>query len=285
MRQWMFAIATWLPLLNVSLAVDTAADLAQVQGEWEVVELVEDGRVIPKDAIKEWLPSGGRIRISDNAIVFTSHSDGRTHVKVFSLDGTRIPKGIDITTKDGQLSRGIFRFDTGKLIVCLSDPLAFDRPSDFSAPKLSRRVLMVLQKTTGASTAQKISLPPPPKDPTATGTTAKVLTDAEVKSMLAGMWQFNDGYGPLYATLNADGTFHSERGVQEIQTFQTVFVRTPVSNGTWNVQNGQLIYYVASSTHVERAGRSMTFAVRSISARDLIVVDAFGRVMTAVKVR
>ena len=58
-----------------------------------------------------------------------------------------------------------------------------------------------------------------------------------------------------------------------------------LSSGTWNVQNGQLLYYVASSTSPDRAGKTLGLTVRSISAKDLIFVDGLGRVGTAIKVQ
>ena len=75
----------------------------------------------------------------------------------------------------------------------------------------------------------------------------------KVKQMLVGVWRFTDSLGPLLVTINANGSFTTSRDMAEIQVFQTVFVRRTESTGTWNVQNGQLIYYIASSTRVERA--------------------------------
>ena len=47
-------------IAGIVVAADKDSDLKQFQGKWEVVELVEDGKVIPREAIKEWLPSGGQ---------------------------------------------------------------------------------------------------------------------------------------------------------------------------------------------------------------------------------
>ena len=112
-----------------------------------------------------------------------------------------------------------------------------------------------------------------------------MLTDEEVRQLLVGVWRFTDSIGPLLATINTDGTFSTSRDIAEIQVFQTVFVRQPESTGTWKVQNGQLVYHVASSTRVDRAGLVVTVSVRSITPQDLIFVDALGRVGTGVKVQ
>ena len=87
-------------LFGIIAAADQDPDMKQFQGKWEVVGLVEDGKVIPKEAIREWLPSGGQFEIAENAIMFVSPDDGKKHVKLFSLDATQFPKGIDLSTRD-----------------------------------------------------------------------------------------------------------------------------------------------------------------------------------------
>jgi uncharacterized protein (TIGR03067 family) len=269
-----------------SLSANNDPELAQFQGDWNVVQLVENGQVIPKEAIKEWLPSGGRAQIAENAIIFKSPHDGQKHVKLFTLDPTQYPKGIDISTREKQTSQGIYRFDNDRLIVCFSDPAKNERPTDFSAAKGSNRMLMTLARTTGKTTAAPpAKVRPAARSGTETGAAAKVLTDAQVKQQLIGVWRFTDSIGPLLATINADGSFMTTRDVAEIRLFQTVFARQPVSVGTWSVQNGQLIYHIATSTRVDRAGMMIALHVRSISEKDLIFVDGLGRVGTALKVQ
>ena len=268
-----------------SVSANNDPELASFQGHWEVVGLVENGQVIPREAIKKWLPSGGRARIADNAIIFKSPQDGQSHVKVFSLDATQFPKGITITTREQQKSQGIYRFDNDQLIVCFSDPAQNQRPNDFSAAKGSNRMLMTLVRASAPATVAAPKVQPAAQSRAEPGTTAKVLTDAQVRLLLVGAWRFTDSVGPLLTTINADGTFATSRDVAEIRLFQTVFARKPVSTGTWSVQNGQLIYHVAASTRLDRAGMTVALHVRSISDKDLIFVDALGRVGTAVKLQ
>ncbi|MFO1019405.1 MAG: TIGR03067 domain-containing protein [Planctomycetales bacterium] len=279
---------TRLPLLllsallctSLSVAADPDPETKQFQGKWEVVELVEDGKVIPKEAIKEWLPSGGLLEIDDNAIIFTSNEDGKKHVKLYSVDPTQYPKGIDLSTRQKKESAGIYRFDNGRLIVCFADPEASTRPKEFSAKEGSKQLLMVLQR-----------LPQTPKEPAPapkqapSGTTAKVLTDAQVKELLKGTWRYTDSAGALFVTFNADGSFSTVREVKEIRLFQKVFVQTPISTGTWSIRNGKLALIIESSVKIERLNKEFDFAIRSITTRDLIFVDFLGRVGQAVKVQ
>lgn len=59
------------------LAGDKDPDLKQFAGHWDVIQLVENGQVILREAIGEWLPSGGRAEIADNAIIFRSSQGGK----------------------------------------------------------------------------------------------------------------------------------------------------------------------------------------------------------------
>src|SRR5690349_21306836 len=96
-------VCAWLLGLLVvtqGWAADKDADLKPFEGSWEAVELSEDGHVVPREAISEWLPSGGRFEIADNAIIVTSPHDGKKSAKLFSIDATQYPRGIDIITRD-----------------------------------------------------------------------------------------------------------------------------------------------------------------------------------------
>lgn len=265
-------------LQSVSVAAD--AEVKQFQGNWQVVELVEDGKTIPQEAIKEWLPSGGKFEIVDNAVMFTGPDDGKKHVKVFSIDGTQYPKGIVLSTKDEKDGLGIYRFDGDRLILCFGDPEAGKRPTEFSAKEGSNQILMTLERSAKAAAPQ-----PAAKKADPGGVSGKVLTDAQVKELLVGTWKYSDQIGTLFAVFNSDGTFRTVREVKEIRLFQKVFVQTPISTGNWNVENGQLSFRIRTSVQKERAGREFDFVVRSITKRDFIFVDHLGRVGQAVRTK
>ena len=169
----------------------------ELRGYWQVTELVDNGRVIPADAIPGWLPSGGRMEIVDNTIVFTSPKDSQRRARVFSIDATGYPKQINVLDGNKVSGHGIYRFDDGRLVVCISPPSETPRPDDFSAREGSRRLMMVLVRadskpaaqTTPAQTASSttvLNLPPPPAAPAPAQITTKPLTDSEVGEDAAG---------------------------------------------------------------------------------------------------
>ncbi|MCX7423422.1 MAG: TIGR03067 domain-containing protein, partial [Planctomycetia bacterium] len=92
--------AAWSLIASASFAVADDVELKRFQGHWQVIELVEDGKVIPPSAIEDWLPSGGKIEIVDNAIVTTSTDDGKKQVRILDVDATQYPKGIEIKSRD-----------------------------------------------------------------------------------------------------------------------------------------------------------------------------------------
>jgi len=261
-------------------AADKDSDLKQLQGKWEVVELVEDGKTIPREAIQEWLPSGGHFEIADNAIMYTSPQDDKKHVKLFSLDATQFPKGIDIVTREKKEAAGIYQVEGDKVILCFADPDEAKRPTEFSAREGSNQLLMTLARAAKQSAAS----PTPPKQD-APKAVAKVLTDAEIREKLKGVWRYNDAQGALIVTFSNDGTFSTIREKSEIRVFQKVFVQTPISSGTWRLETGAITFHILTSAHPDRVNKKFDFVVRSISDRDFIFTDFIGSVGKATRIR
>jgi uncharacterized protein (TIGR03067 family) len=313
----LLAAGGWLvPVVSPALVHGQDQAYTPLRGRWQAVELVDDGRVIPQDAIHTWIPSGDQFEVIDNTFVFTSSADGQRHARTFDVDATRYPREINFRA-DGQLyAHGIYQLDQGRCVICAATSNGVARPNEFSAPKGSRRVLLVLkhpadavrlgeQPATAAPqvapqaappataapqaappAAIEISkLPPPPDLRSPPGNTGKLLTDAEVVRMLLGTWRYNDAYGDFFLTLDSNGAFNTFRETATTSAFQQVFVRAPVSLGTWSLNNGLLTFRCTASVQRDRINQQIPYAVRSISENDLIFVDSRGQVAKAVKVR
>lgn len=284
-------------------AVDT--ELERVRGQWRVIELVENGQEIPDDQMQYWLPGGGQLEIVDYTILFESPLGGAKTTREFRIDPTSYPKKITIKNKDTETGKGIYKFDGGKLVVCISRDVS-SVPNEFTAPKDSACALIVLEKNDPNNSATPKGAPRPvhanPPDMSqwksaepapapaaavvpAGGVTSRVLTDAEVREMTVGTWRMTDNEGSVDLSYGVGGTFQSYRYYRMMQNFQEVFVPTPISSGTWQISNGRLVTHVTASSRVGMAGQTMMPAVRSISQSDLILVDNFGRVTRAVRVR
>ncbi|WP_373650231.1 MULTISPECIES: TIGR03067 domain-containing protein [unclassified Schlesneria] len=277
---WRFYLLSAI-VLATAFAAEKDPAVEPFQGRWEVIELIENGHVIPHHSIREWLPSGGKIEIIDNAITYTSSHDGKKHARVFAVDGTQNPKGFDLVSRDRKEASGIVKFEDGNLVVCISDPEDGPRPSDFSAKIDSKRMLMTLRRIPDANSKEIHE--ESPTTPSATLKAGQVLTDAEVSKMLPGTWRFQDEAGVLVIKMTSDGKWSSTREVQQLRVFRRVFVETPISSGHWSVKNGTLNFHCTASIHLSRINKTLPFTIRSISEKDLIFVDYMGRVGKAVK--
>ncbi len=273
-------------VLATGLASAQGAETDRFKGDWKVVELVEDGKTIPEEVISEWLPSGGRFTISDNAIEFTDHTTGKKQVKLFSVDETQSPKGIDFQTRDKERETwGIYGFDGDQIVLCLAHPEDSERPTTFSAKAGSKHMLMTLERTSGKKVAAKPTPAGPKSTSAASSEGPRYLTDAEATKAVTGTWRLTDAMGVLIATLSPDGTFSNVREVTELRLFQKTLVQTPVSTGTWTVKNGQILFHVLSTTQIDRLNRKYAFTLRSFSDTDMIYVDPFGQIGRAIRVR
>jgi uncharacterized protein (TIGR03067 family) len=288
--QWMLVPI----LLPVSAFAALDPGYQELQGAWQVVELVDNGRVVAPEAIPGWLPSGGRMEFVDNTIVFTAPKDGKRHARVFSIDATIYPRQFNLIDQNQISGQGIYQMDEGRLVVCLSPPRDTPRPTDFSARDGSRRVLMVLARqkqepsapatpAKAASTASVLNLPPPPAIPASLPASAKPLTNAEIGKLLPGNWKINDAYGAFYITLDKSGVFSTHRESVETSTFQKVFKKLPLSSGTWKLNNGQVMLTCTSSVFADRVYKSFPFTIRSVTATQLEFVDYAGNVGKAVR--
>jgi uncharacterized protein (TIGR03067 family) len=281
----------WSLGITIFSAHSAAAQDKALKGNWQAVELVDNGKVIAPEAIPTWLPSGGKIEILDNSIAFTSPKDGKRYSRVFSVDATTYPRQLNVYD-DGKLSgQGIYRIEEGRLIVCLSPPSA-PRPTDFSARENSQRAMIVLTQkdeksnpsatpAQTVSTTPTLSLPSPPPLPAA----AKPLTDAEIGNWLPGTWKYKDAYGDFFLSLDRNGTYSTYRESVEKSAFQQVFKKLPLSSGTWKLKNGQVVLQCTSAIYLDRVCKTFPFTIRSVNATDMEFVDYAGNAGKAVRTK
>lgn len=278
-----FALGCGLLLAASAVADDADVELKKFQGTWDVIELVENGKVLSAEKIRELLPSGGRAQVIENAIIFRSPRDGQQHAKTFSIDPAEYPKHIDIGDSQGNRSLGIYQFDQGNLVICVADQGQASRPDNFSADANSQRMRMVLKRGPAVSKPVPQGQTPPPKP--AAANALKSLSDSDISKMLPGLWALNDSAGALLVRFRTDGTFSTVREALEASLFHRTFVQRPVSTGTWSVKNGLLTAQVMTSIDASRVNRLFSFDIRSISAADMIFVDPLGRVVRATRVQ
>jgi hypothetical protein len=234
------------------------------------------------------------VEIVDNTMVFTSPKDGQRHARVFSIDATTYPRQLNVLDKDQVAGHGIYRFDDGRLIVCLSSATGTPRPSEFSAREGSQRMLMVLvrpdakpasstNQAQAAAASPILSLPASTKNVSLAQPTTKPLSSSDVGALLPGTWKCKDLYGDFFITLDKKGTYSTYRESIETSALQKVFRKLPVSSGTWKLNNGQVVLHCTSAVHADRVYKSFPFTVRSVTPTELVFVDFAGNVSKAVR--
>ncbi len=320
------AVITMCCLLSTADAQSDAIanELKRINGHWRVVEMIEHGNAVPENHMREMLPGGGVMEIVDYTIIFKSPVDGMKSTKTYRVDPTSYPKRIAIMDRDNTTGTGIYKFDQGKLVICITNEKV-DLPTDFSAPSGSERTLIVLapfeagaadipglntylperktlhQPTPPTNISETVLVEinsPPAKAPTPAPVPApqvppivadteagRVLTDAQVRKMALGTWRINDTEGSVDIVFGENGVFQTYRYYRTLSNFQYIFVPTPSSSGNWSISNGRLIAKVSSSTRADRINQAFAPAVRSISATDMILEDQLGRVSRTVKLR
>jgi len=106
--------------LGADAAADaTKKDLDKWQGTWELeVAPQNDANLTLKVEFK-----GDKMRVI--------LADGVELKGTFKIDASTDPKIVDISIKDRGDYEGIYKFEGDKLVICVSEPCAKQRPTEF----------------------------------------------------------------------------------------------------------------------------------------------------------
>jgi uncharacterized protein (TIGR03067 family) len=120
------------------------AELARLQGTWQLVAVETDGQKAPEELIKS-------IRVTISGRTHTVRAGDRVlaHDVRFEIDPTASPKAVTDTIPDGpdqgQQIRGIYRLEADTLISCVAPPGA-DRPTEFAAKEGTGHTLRTFRR-------------------------------------------------------------------------------------------------------------------------------------------
>lgn len=116
-------------------------DLDGMQGTWNLVSAMEDGKALPDDEVKQTT-----IVVKGNTFRFPGLAEDATAREgTFKLDATKNPKEMDSTSTENEVSLGIYELGPDSYKICFA-PVGKPRPTDFSSESGSGKIFQVWER-------------------------------------------------------------------------------------------------------------------------------------------
>jgi uncharacterized protein (TIGR03067 family) len=116
-------------------------DLDGMQGTWNLVSAMQDGKALPEDKVKQTT-----IVIEGDAFRFPGLAEDATaRAGTFKLDPTKQPKEMDSTSTEKEVMLGIYELGGDSYKVCFA-PVGKPRPTDFGSTPGSGQILQVWER-------------------------------------------------------------------------------------------------------------------------------------------
>jgi uncharacterized protein (TIGR03067 family) len=132
--------------MHLLLGLDAAArrtDGSRLQGEWQIVNVVEDGREAPLGR-----ESRVRLRIVGDQL-WIHDGDGERSAR-FTLDLSRQPRRLTMVPNSGRLKglsiSGIYQLEPERLLLCFPREPGAEQPTEFASRPGAGRVLLTLRR-------------------------------------------------------------------------------------------------------------------------------------------
>jgi uncharacterized protein (TIGR03067 family) len=116
-------------------------DLDVMQGTWNLVSAMEDGKALPEDHAKQTT-----IVVKGNTFRFPGLAEDATAREgTFKLDTTKNPKEMDSISTEEEVSLGIYELEPDSYKICFAPP-GKPRPTRFNSEPGSGQILQVWQR-------------------------------------------------------------------------------------------------------------------------------------------
>jgi uncharacterized protein (TIGR03067 family) len=116
-------------------------DLNTMQGTWNLVSALEDGKTLPEDKVKQTT-----IVVEGNTFRFPGLAEDATaRAGTFKLDATKNPKEMDSTSAEKEVTLGIYELEPESYKVCFA-PAGTPRPTNFSSEPGSGQILQIWER-------------------------------------------------------------------------------------------------------------------------------------------
>jgi uncharacterized protein (TIGR03067 family) len=126
-----------------------AAELAKLQGTWQLISAETNGKPMPEEHVKKF-----RVTIEGDHHVVTFDGQVVAEKVKFTLDPTTTPKSIEDSLVQaphtGKKVRGIYRLEGDELTSCVG-AIDAPRPTEFTAKPVSGQTLRRFQRVKNAA--------------------------------------------------------------------------------------------------------------------------------------
>lgn len=112
-----------------------------MQGTWNLVSAMQDGRALPEDKVKQTtiVVRGDTFRFPGLA------EDATSRAGIFKLDATKKPKEMDSTSAEKEIMLGIYELEENSYKVCFA-PAGKPRPTEFTSTPGSGYILQAWER-------------------------------------------------------------------------------------------------------------------------------------------
>ncbi len=122
------------------VAGEPRTDKDKLRGTWIPVAVTEAGKEIPEEEVQA---KNFEMVITADKLNLPIRDDSKQ--VAYKLDPSKKPKQIDLLVEEGKTAKGIYSLEGTTLKLCV-DKGDGERPTEFTAPKDSNQILIVLKK-------------------------------------------------------------------------------------------------------------------------------------------
>jgi uncharacterized protein (TIGR03067 family) len=247
------------PQSPAASAVPVASDT--LDGTWELVSVIEDGKVMSLEIVKQTMIRDARV-IVNGQLAAVIRPDGKVRTFAFVTNPNATPRTVDIAGDLRVGGKGIYMRDGDVLMICTRGSDSAARPTVMASLPGTDMLLMTFRRM-NAEPATPVRHTPPPVP------VIPAVDDA--RKMLIGTWGHQNDDQIVKGTLNPDGSYSVLTTYKK--GFKKMFDAEDRTSGTWKLKDGEVIMTATASTMSGTVGQVHSYRITSITDSEVLYID------------